>query len=152
MWFLLDLPANENLKIQCLGRLYRVGQEFVVTMWILTMNNSYDQLQQARVARKYLAQLARQAGIEIAPTYVEALLAARKILKFGFQDLCSRKANKRGEYDDNERHCVEHSFQSSLLQPTCRRLYREQLGIQSDRHYWHSRKDPRAKDRLPRGA
>jgi hypothetical protein len=42
-------------------------------MWILTLNGSYDQLRQARAARKYLAQLAGQAGIEIDETYVEEL-------------------------------------------------------------------------------
>ena len=66
-------------------------------MYILTLNNSYDQLQQARAARKYLTQLAGQAGVNIDPKYVEAVLAARKVLKLGFKDLCSRKANKKGE-------------------------------------------------------
>jgi hypothetical protein len=133
---LLDLPPNENLKIQCLGRLYRVGQAFLVTMWILTLNGSYDQMQQARAARKYLAQIAGQAGIQIDQKHVEATLAARKVLGLGFKDLCSPKANKKG-------------FKDSLLQPTCRRLYREQFGLRSDRHNWHSKKDLRAKDFLP---
>jgi hypothetical protein len=70
---LLDLPPNENLKIQCLGRVYRVEQEHEVVMWIKTLNGPYDQLQQARAARKYLAQLVGQAGIEIDETYVEEL-------------------------------------------------------------------------------
>lgn len=51
-------PESANIALQCIGRVFCIGQKSAQNIWMLTTNHTYDQVVQARAARKMYGQIA----------------------------------------------------------------------------------------------
>lgn len=61
---MLGMPENVNTLLQAIGRVHRLGQKEDQLIWILGLDHSYDQWIQAKVARKFRAQVLGEASLK----------------------------------------------------------------------------------------
>ncbi|KAL6721919.1 hypothetical protein ACLMJK_001024 [Lecanora helva] len=61
----LDVSGNSQTLLQAGGRVLRLGQTRRVSLWVLTMDHTYDQVLQYRSTRKMITIVAGQGGVQI---------------------------------------------------------------------------------------
>jgi hypothetical protein len=71
---MMAFPENINSLLQAVGRAHRLGQEHEQYIWILCCDHTYDQILQAKIANKMLAQIIGEAQLQ--PLQVTSQLQA----------------------------------------------------------------------------
>ena len=99
---------NANTILQGLARVFRIGQQFLICVWLITVDATYDQVLQARAARKYIGQLASNLQLDR-----EALFELSQI-----EDEDVRAVARKEKYKE-----------------TAQELYRLLFGQRSQRHF-----------------
>jgi hypothetical protein len=122
---MVEPPESANNALQCIGRVFRIGQKSAQNFWILTTNHTYDQVVQARAARKMYGQIAGQAGIKP---------------QEGSVDSDANKFEEFAAFDDGDG--VNRANEKVI------RLYMEMFGQRSPRDQWTNVKDLCHKDSL----
>ena len=61
---MLEVPGSSCTANQTIGHVWRMGQKFMAKIYLLTTDLTYDQVIQARTARKYYTQLAATAKVK----------------------------------------------------------------------------------------
>lgn len=61
----VDLPFNANEILQCIGRVFRLGQLLPDVVAPLTINHIYDQIIQGRATNKMIGQIAGQGKVNV---------------------------------------------------------------------------------------
>jgi hypothetical protein len=60
----LDMPENVSTFLQIVGRVHRIGQEFVQYIWVCCVQRTYNQWIFANATVKMLAQMAGEANVQ----------------------------------------------------------------------------------------
>ena len=135
---LVDVPTSTNQLLQAIGRVYRMGQKSSVRAWILTVDESFDQVTQAKSASKIIPQLAGQLDLTV------------------YKDQLTKQHNL---FVNEHRRRYPNSTDTPSLEDTYSRLrieklhecYRQMMGQRSQRHFapWHNIEDFSLKNQLP---
>lgn len=70
----IDPPINVNTMLQAIGRVFRIGQKHPQNIWILTADETYDQVKQHRAATKIISQIAGQGDIHVTDQEIQDYL------------------------------------------------------------------------------
>lgn len=125
----VDIPINGNTLLQGLGRIYRIGQTRPVRAWILVLEYTYDQVLQARCAKKLLTNISGTADYNPTAEDEAAWLT------------------EAGE-EPESRPLTEDELASIRDAKACT-MYVACFGQCTPRHEWTDAHDLKAKDRLP---
>lgn len=78
----LNVLGSANTLLQAIGHIFHLGQTCSQRVWIVTVDRTYDQIIQARAARKMISQIAGQGNI----TASDQDLEAQKAIHQGLDD------------------------------------------------------------------
>lgn len=132
-------PDSANVMTQAIGRVYCIGQTRQQTIFVLTTNYLYDQVQQANTARKIYGQIAGSSNIRLRKEDVIAHMAT--IAKEELQD----------EDEDAEPLTEEarvNKAKGQLQHEIVVNMYMRAFGQQTARDRWGNTWNPTEKDSL----
>ena len=121
---MVDVPESANTAMQAIGRIFRIHQTKEQQIWILTVDHTYDQVIQARSAKKMYGQIAGTASLKDVET--------AEVESASFAD---KERAKQAQLEATDKKVM--------------RLYMAMLGQRSPRHKWTDVKSFTSKDTLP---
>lgn len=128
--------VNPNTLLQIIGRVSRIGQTKRPKIWVLTVLETYDQVLQAKNARKMIAQISATARIQVTEEERAALLADPQV-------------NEAIREMNNPQLDVNKLLNNRVKQDKVKALYREWFGLRTDREKWGDAANLHKKDYLP---